>query len=218
MAHDSAQLELSLSPPNSDGFVFPMTAPLLTALRDATASHHRRLESRIPLTDSDLPLSSYAATLRAYLGFYAPVEAQLTPLVEPVAELEWAQRRKSHLLAADLQRLAADPADDDARAGPHCAELPALDSCAAAIGAMYVLEGATLGGRALLKLLGARLAPSGATDFLNGYGAATGQRWKQFTDYLWCIEAPEDRDAAVAAAVATFTGFEQWLDDCQVLR
>jgi heme oxygenase len=190
-----------------------MTSPLLTALRDATAPHHRRLELRIPLTDPDLSLSDYAATLRAYLGFYTPVEAKLAPLIQPVTELAWDQRRKSHLLAADLQRLNAGASD-----APHCTKLPALDSYAAAIGVMYVLEGATLGGRALLKMFGTRLAPSGAIDFLNGYGADTSPRWKQFTDYLWRIAAPADRDTAVTAAVSTFTQFEQWLDDCEVLR
>lgn len=50
---------------------------------------------------------------------------------------------------------------------------------APAAGCLYVLEGATLGSRVILGLLGrARAQPAaGATRFFQGYGPLTGERW-----------------------------------------
>lgn len=190
-----------------------MSPPLLAELRAATAASHRGLEARIAIARPEVTLAEYTATLRAYLGYYLPLETRLESVVAPVPALQWECRRKSHLLAADLERLTGQP-----NGSVEYAPIPALDDLASAVGAMYVLEGATLGGRYLLKTLGPQLAASDATAFLQCYGAATAQRWRQFVDYLWEIESPRDRREAVTAAVATFSSFESWLDECEVLR
>lgn len=62
-------------------------------------------------------------------------------------------------------------------ASPH---LPySGEGFAPAAGCLYVLEGATLGSRVILGLLGrARAQPAaGATRFFQGYGPLTGERW-----------------------------------------
>lgn len=96
----------------------------------------------------------------------------------------------------------------------------ALDTPAACLGALYVLEGATLGGQVLRREMARRLgvhADNGGA-FLDVYGTETGRRWKDFLDYLGRL--PLDADAtqrAVDAARSTFSGFEQWLASQEVL-
>jgi heme oxygenase (biliverdin-IX-beta and delta-forming) len=129
-----------------------------------------------------------------------------------------AMRLKTPTLVDDLHALGLDNLAIDAL--PRCAELPVSDTAAACLGALYVLEGATLGGQVLRREMAQRLgldADNGGA-FLNVYGAETGRRWKDFLDYLGRL--PLDADAkqrAVDAACSTFSCFEQWLDSQEVL-
>jgi heme oxygenase len=82
------------------------------------------------------------------------------------------------------------------------------------LGCLYVLEGATLGGRTLLPLVQARLgftANNGAA-FLASYDEDVAPMWRSFGVALdtWC-DAAERRDRATRAAVATFTSLHEWL-------
>ncbi|NWE37249.1 biliverdin-producing heme oxygenase, partial [Pseudomonas gingeri] len=121
-------------------------------------------------------------------------------------------------LLTDLHALGLD--DPAVAALPRCTSLPPLDTPAACLGALYVLEGATLGGQILRREMAQRLgldADNGGA-FLNVYGAETGRRWKDFLDYL--SRVPLDAHAklrAVNAARSTFSCFEQWLDSQEVL-
>jgi len=81
----------------------------------------------------------------------------------------------------------------------------------AAAGCLYVLEGATLGSRVILGLLGrARERPAeGATRFFAGYGPQTGERWArlggELQDHLGQDEAALKQ--ALVAAAETYAFF-----------
>jgi heme oxygenase len=92
-----------------------------------------------------------------------------------------------------------------------------LTSLPAALGAFYVLEGSTLGGRFLLPEVQARLGDV-PTSFLAGYGDRTGRMWKQTRTALvrGVTEAPHPPSAEralVAGADATFTRLDALLDN-----
>ena len=94
------------------------------------------------------------------------------------------------------------------------------NALAACLGALYVLEGATLGGQVLRREMATRLAldSDNGASFLNVYGAETGRRWKEFLDYLGSLSLDMPaKQRAVMAARSTFSGFEQWLDSQEVL-
>lgn len=122
--------------------------------------------------------------------------------------LDWSSRLgKTAWLAEDLRRLDPDwwPCDEGPshgepyQGGPSVPDTPAIratgsalasrealsllpytgEGFARAAGCLYVLEGATLGSRVILGLLGrARAQPAaGATRFFQGYGPLTGERW-----------------------------------------
>ncbi|WDU63110.1 biliverdin-producing heme oxygenase [Pseudomonas poae] len=188
---------------------------LLEALRAGTALLHVTLEKRLPFFSEQLDADGYQRLIQAYYGFYQPMEAALYDSGLIPDGFDPQLRVKTPTLVSDLHALGLS-----ANALPRCAHLPLLDTPAACLGALYVLEGATLGGQVLRREMAQRLhvnADNGGA-FLNVYGAETGRRWKDFLDYLGRM--PLDtlaRQQAVDAARSTFSCFEQWLDSQEVL-
>jgi heme oxygenase len=85
-----------------------------------------------------------------------------------------------------------------------------------ALGCLYVLEGATLGGqligRQVQRQLGLRSEHGCA--FFAGYGAdQTGPMWKAFSEAVdaYGSAQPAAQGAIVAAACDTFLRFEHWI-------
>ncbi|WP_339470692.1 biliverdin-producing heme oxygenase [Pseudomonas sp. EL_65y_Pfl1_R83] len=191
---------------------------LLETLRTGTALLHVTLEKRLPFFSERMDADWYQRLLQAYYGFYGPMEAALYECDLIPEGFDQGVRTKTPTLLNDLNALGLDEQAIDAL--PRCAELPPLDTPAACLGALYVLEGATLGGQVLRREMAQRLhvnADNGGA-FLDVYGAETGRRWKDFLDYLGRL--PLDARAkqrAVDAACSTFSCFEQWLDSQKVL-
>jgi len=191
---------------------------LLETLRTGTALLHVALEKRLPFFSEHLDADWYQRLLEAYYGFYGPMEAALYECELIPEGFDQGARTKTPTLLHDLYALGLN--EQAIGALPRCAELPTLDTPAACLGALYVLEGATLGGQVLRREMAQRLdvnADNGGA-FLNVYGAETGRRWKDFLDYLGRLplDAPA-KQLAVEAARSTFRCFEQWLDSQEVL-
>lgn len=194
------------------------TPSLLETLRTGTALLHVALEKRLPFFSERLDTEWYRRLLQAYYGFYAPMEVALYDSGLIPEGFDQVLRVKTPTLLHDLNALGMD--EPTAHALPRCTELPTFDTPDACLGALYVLEGATLGGQVLRREMAQRLgvnADNGGA-FLDVYGAETGRRWKDFLDYLGRL--PLDTPAkqrAVDAARSTFSCFEQWLDSQEVL-
>lgn len=191
---------------------------LLETLRTGTGLLHVALEKRLPFFSGQLDTGWYRRLLQAYYGFYQPMEAALYGSDLIPDGYDAASRKKTPTLINDLYALGLS--EHALSALPLCTRLPALDTPAACLGALYVLEGATLGGQVLRREMAGRLAidADNGGAFLDVYGVETGRRWKDFLDYL--ARLPLDataREHAVIAARSTFSGFEQWLDSQEVL-
>jgi len=194
------------------------TPSLLEALRAGTGLLHVALEKRLPFFSEHLDAGRYQRLIQAYYGFYGPMEAALYGCDFIPEGFDPALRVKTPTLLDDLHALGLDAPAINAL--PHCVQLPSFDTPAACLGALYVLEGATLGGQVLRREMALRLdldADNGGA-FLNVYGPETGRRWKDFLDYLGHqpLDAPA-KQHAVDAARSTFRCFEQWLDSQEVL-
>jgi heme oxygenase len=185
---------------------------VIADLRAATWQSHQRLEKRMDVAERFGQLEAYRAHLQRMYGFCASLEAQCDALQLEQALSDYAQRRKCALIERDLLALGAAPGQ--CLQLPHCRSLGACTEPAAALGSLYVLEGATLGGRTLLPLVRARLgftAERGAA-FLASYGDAVDAMWRRFSSALdaWCTQ-PGRTACATNAAVATFAALEGWL-------
>lgn len=189
---------------------------LLSAIRQACNPTHQRLEQRLPLVAPDLTRAEYVRILQAFHAFYAALEAVLEAPAVGFPGLDWPCRRKTPWLAQDLAALHVAPAVQPTP------PLPAVADAVDALGCLYVLEGATLGGqlssRAVARSLGLD-ADTGAR-FLAGYGEHNGRMWRDFLRLLQRAEnwPQPERARIVAAAAATFAMLEQWLNRQGALR
>jgi heme oxygenase len=155
-------------------------ADLSAHLRAATAALHARAELRLGLPDAIQDRQDYCRLLARFLGLYAPLERSFHRFGDWEAlDIVLAYRTHASGLSRDLSRLGTDP-DRVPRALP--AMMPDLPTFPHALGALYVMEGATLGGRVILRAVEARLGRqiAGATCFLGGRGAQTGPMWQSF--------------------------------------
>jgi heme oxygenase len=185
-------------------------------LRAATTMQHKALEARLPLTHPDLDRDAYQRIIQAYYGFHVPLQRQIERFHAP--QRPQPDRQKVPALLKDLRALGLSDVQIDAL--PLCADLPPLNSHADLLGVMYVMEGATLGGQVLRRIIAERLsidADSGA-EFLDVYGRDTGRLWKAFLKQLADFDHPDYNQEVVDAACATFTSFARWLERKGVLR
>lgn len=177
-------------------------------LRQATAAAHAALEATAlmrAVTESVPGEAAYRAYLQAHWRVHAALEPVLADRLPPA----WTAERlaKTLWLEADLRALGA----------PLPAALPrpgGLEGRAQALGAMYVLEGATLGlGVVGRRLANAHPARQGAGRFMAAYGSECGARWSAFMQLLSEQDAA-GLTAACTAAEATFAlfqrAFEPW--------
>jgi heme oxygenase len=158
-----------------------MRHPLLERLRRETSSLHQAVENGLDLLRPEMTLDEYRTVLEGFYGFYAPWEAKAAGEIDRLLPRFTEERRKTPLLEDDLHFL-----HSDLRTVPRCPTLPDTDSEAGLLGSLYVLEGATLGGRILSQHFSKQLqvSPARGCSFFSSYGDAVGQRWRAFCDRL----------------------------------
>jgi len=180
--------------------------PVMAAMKKATWPMHQRLEKRLAIKDRFGDLDSYRAHLARLLAFHAAAEAAWGAWLAPALS-DFAERRKTALLMQDLAAVGGRPFHG-------AAIVPAAASTAAALGGLYVLEGATLGGQYLLPLVERRLGLSAGhgASYLASYGPEVAVMWQGFgaAVHAHCL-TPEASAHAVAAAQATFASLENCL-------
>ena len=178
-------------------------------LRADTRSVHRRLEDELDLLGPGLTVGRYRSVLEIFHGYYAVLEPRLDAWHRTDPLLDWPRRRKVQRLRADLAVLGVD-----ARSLPACPDVPDLPGTAEALGSLYVVEGATLGGRLIVRSLRAGgQVPAAATGFFASYGPEVGPLWRDWrrTTETWVGGDEARADAVVAQAVLTFTTLREWL-------
>lgn len=157
--------------------------------------------------EEPVPADRIMRLLQRFHGFHATWEPALEG---KVPEQMLLPRLKLPLLQADLRSLGAD--DSLLRALPSCPSAPALcQDQASAAGALYVMEGSSLGGLVIDRVLArAPWYPAGGLHYWHPYGRDTGKRWKETLDYLEALPACWS-DEVIESANATFDLLQSWL-------
>ncbi|CAH2598676.1 bacteriophytochrome heme oxygenase BphO [Rhodovastum atsumiense] len=186
--------------------------PLQARLRRATAPVHAELERLLGLPASVRDIDDYACCLRAHLGLHEPLEAALARFGDwDAAGIDLPARRRAAALTVDLRALGHDPAQVT-RAPVEA--LPVLPTFHEALGALYVLEGSTLGGRVIARDLRQRLGPdiAAALAFFDGRGDAAGSAWRGFCAALNAHGAahPDAARRVVTGAQRSFAAYVSW--------
>jgi len=183
---------------------------IMTALKECTRALHEQIEVRVGLLDRLESMDSYRRLLERFLGFYDPIELQLAML--SLTELNFSSRRKTEKLRGDLADLGIS--STHMAALPRCEDLPAVNNPAQALGCLYVLEGATLGGQIIARELRTRfgLHENHGASFFNGYGSETGRMWREFGATInKCVSIQETEEFTIHSARDTFITLDRWL-------
>ncbi|MBJ6143661.1 biliverdin-producing heme oxygenase [Hymenobacter sp. BT559] len=179
-------------------------SPLLQALRLETRPAHDQLEQNTfnqQLTAGTITEAATVHFLTKMYGFLVPYEAQLRQQ-DLGPEWEVATRQRAHLILEDLQLPAGQL--------PACPDMPPLGTWPQLLGAMYVLEGSTLGGQVISRQLAKANIP--LRSYFSGYGERTGPLWKVFCQLLSQEATPDNQAEIVQSASLTFQKLDAWLN------
>lgn len=185
-------------------------------LRAATATTHERMHAHTGFgaaAAGTIDASDYRRLLIRLLGFHRPFEDIARPAADVFRiDLDMNARARSPLLLADLQTIGFDPS--------AAATLPLwrpsfrLVSKGSLLGALYVLEGSTLGGVQIARALEDRVDGDlgKARLFFVGRGERQGTMWRELVEELESLrDDDEEAMRAEDAAVTTFKAFEDWM-------
>jgi heme oxygenase len=111
------------------------------------------------------------------------------------------------MLELDLTWFGAKSRDGVRPVLPEMRDQPSL------LGAMYVMEGSTLGGQLIARQFQRTLhLNEGKGDaFFRGYEDQTGPMWREFCDVLKMRVTDEETESAVLSAKAMFTPYGSWM-------
>src|SRR5690606_7092172 len=154
-------------------------------------------------------IDDYLEILHYFYRFFAPLERSIFPQFNGALP-DAAQRRKADWILEDIHffRPAYQPVFTSS-------STPEITSLPQAIGALYVMEGSTLGGQVICKMVAQKLDVSQAEGFkfFSGYGEGTLAMWDNFKKYInnrsW---NPEEENEVIDAANRTFGLFKKMID------
>lgn len=167
-------------------------------LRKDTATAHRTLESRMNAIHLLRSAGTRIDLVQRYYAFHSHAEAALRPYLLDVQDLQFSKRCRSLLVASSLKSLGREPpSTENVTFNVH--------SQAEALGALYVLEGSTLGGRSILRSLVGLGSSTDSLSFLDPYGHQTGEYWRSFLAILQRETEPDEAKVkTVSGALAAF--------------
>ena len=182
---------------------------LSTKIKEQTASPHRQLESH-PLfrnLSGRFEEESYLKLLQKLEAYYQVLEKAYVPFFKEVTALEISKRQRAHILTEDIKN----------RSGVtsvYSFDVPVIDSICKATGALYVMEGSTLGARFICQSLAqSGINASNGAAYFSGYGEDTGTMWKVFVQFINDVASSEEEEQEViTTAEQVFSSLYKWLD------
>lgn len=184
---------------------------ILARLKRETEKAHRETEKQISLENPEFSVADYLDLLVKFYVFYQAFEPQLLSTIkERKIDFDYEARQKTSKLLNDLRILGMNEKAISELSGSRRDDLPALDSAEKIFGALYVVEGSTLGGQVISRFLQTKFGfnqTSGAA-FFSGYGAQTGKMWNDFrAAILNFADSSAKHDEIIDAASETFAKF-----------
>lgn len=174
-------------------------------LRSITKEAHQELEKLVILKIKNIRSDAdYAALLRNFYTYFGALEASITPFITDEVLPDFTERRKSANLKQDLEDLGTTVSDADTES----VALPGISNALEAMGALYVMEGSTMGGGIIVKMLREKCNINRGLSFFSGYGDQTQAMWQKFTTALnQQVSSTGDDMTVINAANETFKKF-----------
>ena len=174
-----------------------MTEPRSTIdlLRARTAEHHHALESGLDIQNRLSKAATRGPLMAGYHALHRETAAALRPHLRDMPDLAFSPH------------IRARPGDTGAPGHALVSPVvPAIGTKAEALGALYVLEGSTLGGRTILRALRSQGVSTDGLDFLDPYGKDAGVNWRTFLRVLEreTAHSQTTMNECVSGAITTF--------------
>lgn len=184
---------------------------LTEKIKEATLAYHQETEKILTQRLKNMrSVQDYIAVLSIFYGYFGGLEKQTDQYISSENLLDHQERRKAAALAADINMLGGQlPNQAD---GGH---LPIIANELQAFGALYVMEGSTLGGKMISKMVQQHLGLQNGdgTRFFSSYGEKTGQKWTDFKAALNAIAANDiEEEIVINAANDTFNKLKHWME------
>lgn len=181
---------------------------LTEQLKENTADVHQSTEKKMIVALKKIETKEdYIHMLNWLYGFYAPIETLVRQQLTEDNFPGITKRSRAEYILWDIRESGVETPQPET-----CEQLPVIDSFHSALGALYVLEGSTLGGRIIAGMISRSLGSVNSLSYFNGYGAETGNMWNAFKDFLNQPFTIEQKEEIIAAAEDTFLTFKTWID------
>lgn len=182
-------------------------------LKEETKQNHQILEKALvgnlrSIRNKD----GYIDLLKMFYGYFGGLEKSIEQHVDSNLLPDNDERRKIAFIADDIEALGGQvPTKAEGN------DLPRIESHLEALGALYVIEGSTLGGKIISKMMEQQLGFNGiGLSFFSGYGDRTEEMWNIFKEKMDAqAENPEQEAVVIAAANETFLKFGDWFNKQQ---
>lgn len=194
-------------------YCYSILLPMLSdQLKEQTLAPHQQLEKKLVAQMKGINTTGdYAQILQLFYGYFGGLEQQINYFIGSEQLADFNERRKTEAIADDIKSLGHQPVDV-----AQGSALPEITNVLQAFGALYVIEGSTLGGSIISKMISGKLGINNGLSFFNSYGDNTMNMWAKFRHVLNELPADELTAATiVAAANETFTRFSEWFDKQQ---
>jgi heme oxygenase len=187
---------------------------LRARLAEATREAHERLHGHpgfAAAAAGRIGRADYADLLARLYGFHRPLEAGFSAAPSAMAEaISLPLRRRAPALADSLAALGWE---GDPEALARCAMTTRPGDEPAWLGALYVTEGATLGGVEIGRAMARAGYKPGERRFFEAYGDQRSALWRSLLARLESHAADASAAAsAERAARAQFLAFESWMN------
>ncbi len=191
-------------------------SPIRYVLKEATDPVHQRLHRHdgfSAVACGTVSRDDYITLLKRLYGFHFIFDQRIAQAAQTFGStLEVGKRQRASHVVQDLLTLGVD---EHAIADiALCEAMHEFVTSGDVLGALYVVEGSTLGGLVLARALSPLLGPGveGRRFFL-GYGDRHGAMWQSFLDELDANAGPGRQEQIVNGALRTFHEFEAWMKD-----
>ncbi|MET3978166.1 heme oxygenase [Mucilaginibacter sp. UYP25] len=179
-------------------------------LKEETKTNHQILEKALVGNLKAIrSAQEYINLLKLFYGYFGGLEVKIERSINKTLLPDNDDRRKTQAIANDITNL-----DGEVPAKANGDSLPRITNHLEALGALYVIEGSTLGGKIISKMMQQQLGLGNkGMSFFTGYGDNTVAMWDAFKDALnQQAENPEQEAVIIAAANQTFLKFGEWFE------
>lgn len=180
---------------------------LFSTIKVQTKTHHQNVEKVLVAEFKALKnLEEYATLLKRLYQFYYPLENELQKLIKK-SDIPDIKKRQHHFrLLQDINVI-----DNSFDKIPTKKNIE-IKNLSYAFGVLYVIEGSTLGGQIITKMLVKQLQTNqNVTSYFYSYGNETQDMWSSYKKSVLALENKIDSQEMINGAKDTFDSLREWL-------